>query len=205
MLFRSDCRLLIIANGGEDWDWLPDHAWLLQPPGNLGVACSWNLTIKSYPLEDYWLIANDDVVFAPGDLARLVESEGYGWVGIDDWRAFKLTAEAVARVGLFDEGYHPIFGEDADWEKRCDIAGVRWGFIQGETSHVGSACLQHHRHDNGRTYPRNVQRYRDKWGVGQIRQPGGHRSPFDRGGSVADDTQADLSTLRANVWRDADD
>jgi hypothetical protein len=200
-----DVRLLIIANGGHDWDWLPEDAWLLQPPNNLGVAASWNLAIKCYPSEPYWLIANDDTIFAPGDLSALLqrtESGEYGWVGINgDWRAFGLTAATVRAVGWFDEQFVPCFVEDADYERRCTLAGVRWGFITGETTHAGSACLRDHGHDNARTYPLNVQYYLDKWGTG-IRQSGGYDTPFDQGHPLP--CGPSLSRLREQAWRDPD-
>jgi hypothetical protein len=196
-------RLLIIANGGDDWDWLPEDAWLLQPPNNLGVAASWNLAIKCYPAEPFWLIANDDTVFAPGDLQRLVDSDEYGWTGVNgDWRVMKLTAETVETVGWFDENYVPCFVEDADYERRCDIAGVPWGSISGETTHAGSATLRVHGHDNRRTYPSNVEYYRQKWGVSMVRMPGGYTTPFDNGCDRTPTLR--LSRLRELRWSGPD-
>ena len=198
-----DVRLLVIDNSGAGLAhrYLPDDAWLLEPPNNLGVAASWNLAIKCYPTEPFWLISNADTEFAPNDLARLVASEGYGWTGLaGDWRAFKLTASTVERVGFFDENYVPIYCEDADYEYRCTLAGVRWGFIQGDTKHAGSVCLDDHRRDNDRTYPDNVEYFRRKWAM-SVRGPVGRSTPFGRGGSVADGTQPSLSRLRANTWR----
>ncbi len=199
-----DVRLVVIDNSAEGiaWDLVPDDAHVIDIPGNLGYSASVNLVIKSLPQEPYWLFANADTEFAPGDLARLVEAKG-GWTGITDWRVFKLTAETVERVGFWDESFAPVYCEDADYEYRCTLAGVRWGFIQGETTHVGSVCLQDHAGDNARTYPENVRHYIDKWG-GMLR--GGERftTPFDRGGSVADGLGPDLSRLRAQAWRRPD-
>ena len=183
----TDVRLLVIDNSGEGitHEVIPDDTWLIEPPSNLGVAASWNLAIKCYPTEPYWLIANADTEFAPGDLQRLADSDEYGWTGINgDWRAMKLTADTIERVGWFDEDFAPIYCEDADYERRCDLAGVRWGFIEGETSHAGSVCLQDHRDDNARTYPSNVAHYEAKWGTG-VRGAGGYSTPFDRGFPVA--------------------
>ena len=77
--------LLIIANGGSDWEWLPESTWLVELPSNIGYPAAVNLAIKCYPAEPFWLFLNDDVVLAPGDLQRLIDTEGYGWVGINDW------------------------------------------------------------------------------------------------------------------------
>lgn len=192
-------RLLVIANGGSDWDWLPDDAWLVELPHNIGYPAAVNLAIKCYPFEDSWLVANDDVIFAPGDLARLAAVERYGWVGIRDWRVFKLTAETVERVGFLDENFHPAYVEDADYERRCDLADVPWGFIEGETSHDRSACLREHRRDNDRSYPANLDYHVRKWGVG-VRMPGGFATPFDRGDELGGGALA-LSRLRSLAWR----
>ena len=103
------------------------------------------------------------------------------------------------RVGFWDEDFHPAFCEDADYEYRCTLAGVRWGFIQGETSHVRSVSLDDYRRDNERSYPANVARYVAKWG-GMLRGGETFTTPYDRGGSLAGHTEPDLSALRANAW-----
>ena len=193
-----DVRLLVIANGDVDDDLLAygGELWLIDLPHNIGYPAAVNLGIKCYPAEPYWLIANDDVILAPGDLQRLVDAEGFGWTGINDWSVCKLTAETIETVGWLDEDFHPAYCEDADYERRCDLAGIPRGFIQGDTTHAGSACLRVHRADNARTYPRNVQHYHDKWGTG-VRQGGGFATPFalpERPPSPR------LSRLREGAW-----
>lgn len=196
-----DVRLCVISNGGRyDWEPLPDDAWLIDLPHNIGYAAAVNLGIKCYPHEPFWLIANDDVILAPGELQRLIEAEG-DWVGINDWSVQKLTAAAVERVGWFDEAFHPAYCDDADYERRIDLAGLTRRFISGSTKHAGSACLRDHRHDNQRTYPANVEHYRDKWGVG-VRAPGGYDTPFDQGRALLEGPP--LSRLRAQAWRGRD-
>lgn len=202
-------RLIVIDNSpdGETWDVVPDDAHVIDMPGNIGYPASINLVIKTLPHEPFWLFANHDVVFAPGDLARLVTTAHtgeYGWVGINDWRVFALTAEAVSRVGLWDEHFHPCYCEDADYERRCDLAGVRRGFIEGDTTHVGSAVIRdfpEYGRANQRTYPANVRYFCDKWGVPAVRSGGGYATPFDRGGDVADGTEPSLPRLREQAWR----
>ena len=204
----ADVRLLIVDNSpdGASWDVVPDDAHVIDMPGNIGYPMSVNLVIWSLPHEPYWLFANHDVVFAPGDLQRLIgatESGDWGWVGVRDWRVFGLTAEAVSRVGLWDENFHPVYVEDCDYEYRCTLAGVRWGFIEGETSHVGSAVLKgshQAQRDNARTYPANVAYFCEKWGVPSVRGAHGYDTPFDRGGSIADGTEPSLPRLRKQAW-----
>jgi GT2 family glycosyltransferase len=199
-----ECRLVVIDNSPDSftWDIVPDECHVIDMPGNIGYPAAVNLIIKSLPREPFWLIANADVTFAPGDLARLVAAtDDYGWVGIKDWRVFGLTADAVERIGLWDEHFHPCYCEDADYERRATLAGVRWGFIEGETTHVGSVSLRQHEFDNARSYPRNVRYFCDKWGVPSVRAPGGYATPFDKGGAVSDSTEPTLSRLREQAWR----
>jgi hypothetical protein len=196
-------RLVVIDNTTQSLAVDVCDGWVVEPPGNLGYSASVNLAIKALPHEPYWLVANHDVVFAPGDLHGLVgatESGDWGWVGIHDWRVFGLTAETVMRVGFLDEGFHPVYCEDADYERRCTLAGIRWGFIEGDTTHVGSVCLREHGSDNARTYPENVRYYCAKWGVPGVRAPGGFTTPYGLGGPLASGTEADLSRLRALSW-----
>lgn len=198
-----EVQLVVIDNSGtgEFGDIAAEYgALVVEPATNLGVAASWNHIIRSFPDEPYWLIANADTVLGAGDLQRLCDEPG-GWVGVnDDWRAFRIEAGTIHVVGFFDENYHPIYCEDADYERRCDLAGIDWHFISGGSTHAGSATIQEprYRDANARTYPSNVAYYETKWGVG-VRMPGGYLSPFDRGGHVGD-WRLDLSRLRANSW-----
>lgn len=196
-------RLCVIANGGAipgyDFELLPgEDDWLIDLPHNIGYAAAVNLGIKCYPDEPYWIVMNDDVVLAPGDLQRLSDTTDYGWVGINDWSVQKLLADTVDRVGFMDENFHPAYADDCDYERRCDAAAVRWGFIKGETRHAGSLCLREHRADNARSYPSNIAYYQAKWGA-PVRVPGGFATPFDRGTDWT--PPLDLRRLRANRWR----
>lgn len=176
---------------------------LVCPPANLGVAASWNLIIRTHAAEPWWCIANADTVLAPGDLARLaaeMAEPGPRWVGMaGDWRVFGLSSDAVDAAGLFDENYHPIYCEDADYEYRCSLAGVPWYFIDGGATHEGSAAIRSgYGSANARTYPANRAYYDAKWG-GPLRGGETFTSPFNRGGTVRDWT-LDLRRLRDLAW-----
>jgi GT2 family glycosyltransferase len=207
-------RLLIIDNSREggitEGVTFPDcieDVWITEPPGNLGYTASVNFAIKSTPKAPYWMVANADTAFAPGDLARLADvADDFAairrplWAGIVDWRVFALTAEAVEAAGLWDENFYN-YCSDADYEYRCTLADVPILSLPGETSHVGSVCYQgdpRNAAHNARSYPSERAYYRAKWG-GELR--GGERfaTPFDKGGSVADWT-LDLPRLRLQVW-----
>jgi GT2 family glycosyltransferase len=172
-----------------------------RPPSNLGYAGSINHVIKTVDAP-WWCFTAADVVLGSGDLANLaLTMTGARWVGINgDWRAYGLTAEAVERVGLWDENFHPAYCEDADYEYRCSLAGVEWGFITGTTTHDGSTTIQEARYAerNRATYPANRAYYRAKWG-GELRGGEAFTTPFDAGGSVADWT-LDVRRLRNQSW-----
>ncbi len=189
-----DCRLVVIDNSGTGElgdvaaEVRPD-ALIVEPAANLGFTSSVNHIIRSFPDEPRWLIANADTRFAPGDLERLTTEPG--WVGIVDWRVFSLDAETVDRVGFWDENFLN-YCSDADYERRCTLAGVDWRFLPGESTHVGSVCWtgdERGRANNARSYPLERAYYLEKWG-GELRGGETFTTPFDRGGSLADWTLA---------------
>ena len=174
-----------------------------RPPSNLGYPGSINHVIRTHADAPWWGIANADVVFGPGDLATLdtvMAEPGPKWVGIEDWRAFGLSFEAVERVGLWDENFWPAYCEDADYERRCSLAGVPWGVIRGSTTHIRSVTIQEGRYAqrNATTYPANVAYYFRKWG-GHLRGGETYSTPFNRGGSVAD-WALDIRRVRDQQW-----
>jgi GT2 family glycosyltransferase len=121
---------------------------ILQHP-NAGVAASWNEIIQLFPAS-WWMIANNDIQFAPGDLekmARAVQTnleqtppQGLTigeeaawrevnpivakWFGNHGASWFAITDYGIERVGLFDENFYPAYLEDCDWHYRAKLAGV---------------------------------------------------------------------------------
>ena len=199
-------RLVVIDNSGTGQlgDVAAEYdAIVAEPIANLGYTASVNHIIRSFPHEPYWLVANADVVFGPGDLQRLLAEPG-GWVGINgDWRAFRLDERTVADVGFWDENFYN-YCSDADYERRCTLAGIDWHFIDGTTTHVGSATIAEARYGahNRRSYPAEVAYHTRKWGV-PVRASGGFATPFGQGGHLGD-WRADLSQLRQVSWNDRD-
>lgn len=98
--------------------------------GNGGVAAAWNQILLSFPEAAVALIVNNDVVFAPGVLAAAlgrIDAERAQFMPLlpasASFSAFLITALAWDRVGLFDEGFHPAYCEDLDYQNRlqaCD-------------------------------------------------------------------------------------
>ena len=210
-------RLLIIDNSAEAFigrraeqaaekNPLIKMTWVVYPLINMGVAASWNFAI-SQTRNDVTFIANADTVFGEGDLEALEESmliPGPRWIGMNgDWRVFGINRVAVETVGWFDTNFHPIYCEDCDYERRCTLGGVTWGYIFGTTTHTGSVSWQDHdlaRRENNRTYAENRAYYERKWG-GPPR--GGERfaTPFDEGGSL-DRFPIDLARIDRLDWHE---
>lgn len=196
-------RLAVIDNSedGIMRDVVPTNAYYMKPFSNMGVAASWNAIIKGFPKEEFWLIANDDTKFGPGDLAALCASEDYGWTGINgDWRVMKITRATVNRVGLFDENFHPIYCEDTDYGRRCRLAGVDVGSIMGTSTHVGSATIEDPEYlkKNNMRYIQNKHYYREKWGA-PIDNGGYFVTPFDSGRWIGEWT-LNIDRLAALGW-----
>jgi len=100
---------------------------VLNMPANLGVAGSWNLGIKSFPFAPYWVIASNDIKYAPGQLQKLADKSSPDILikTSQAWSSFSIGSSIVKTVGLFDENYHPAYYEDNDYEARISRLGLR--------------------------------------------------------------------------------
>lgn len=87
------------------------------------------------------------------------EGRWFGW-------CFMLSADAARRVGAFDEGYTLGIGEDEDYFRRLQAAGLRYGVTGGAfVHHFGSATLGPLRRRLGKGFEeKNIQRLRQRWG-----------------------------------------
>lgn len=118
-------------------------------PANLGVAGAWNLIIKCYMLEPYWIISNDDVAFKPGLLAEIhqlmSEHTELGMIhpnpgdfNLGAWDLFVIRDIIVQQFGLFDENTYPAYCEDADYIMRLahrpiqKWIGSNYGYLHGD-------------------------------------------------------------------------
>lgn len=127
-------------------------SWLI-PSRNLGVAASWNWFIDNVPEER--IISNDDVLFAPESIERIVATKGAFVSPLAKeniaFSCFLIRDECVAKVGKFDETISPgyAYWEDVDYAWRMDAAGLDITGVECGVTHVGSASLvedvEHHR------------------------------------------------------------
>jgi len=169
-------HLLIIDNGAsmvmEDMEVdVPDcveFTTYLPMPANLGVAASWNLGIKSFPYDDRWFFASNDVVFKPGALERLCEARTDEITlskMFPHWHAFSVGYEAVRRLGLFDEAFFPAYFEDNDYNTRANRFGVPIRKLDIPADHDNSSTLKSDsvfQALNGDTFARNQAYYQAK-------------------------------------------
>jgi len=98
-------------------------------PSNIGCSGAWNLTIKSYMLEPYWILSTHDIAFLPGTLEKFVIKASDPEVGMvhmqeGDFRGsfecFLIKDWVVQNYGLFDENFYPAYVEDCDYLMRVD-------------------------------------------------------------------------------------
>ena len=142
---------MIINNGKENY--VPKRADLnvrvLNLPSNLGMSGSWNLGIKLYPHEQYWVYSSADTHWVPGSLEKLNSVSGKRNLVMttEAWSCFSIGEEVVRKVGLFDEFFYPIYFEDNDYYERMMLSSVRDGYIdsrievnvpQGASQTIGS-------------------------------------------------------------------
>lgn len=204
-------RRMVVVDNGDVLDpflggrrLLPFPVRVVQPGWNLGVAASWNLGVKCDPLADWWLVANSDLEFGPGDLARMDEAvnpRAAVLYKMRDFSAFALTAPLIHEVGWMDESFVLGYDDDLDYERRVELAGlprVDTGFTG---RHVGSASIYADtglRYANSLSHPKNDAYYRQKWGGEKL---GGETfsTPFNKGGHVGDWT-LDVNRLRDQIW-----
>lgn len=115
-------EILIVNNGKEPYKSSRTdlNVRVLNLPSNLGMSGSWNLTIKLYPHEDYWMFASADNQWVPGSLEKFHKmSHANNTVLTNEaWGCFSLGSNVVREVGLFDEYFYPIYFEDNDYYER---------------------------------------------------------------------------------------
>ena len=146
---------------------LVDLHWI-DLPSNLGVASSWNLGIKMLPFESRWFITSADCVFAPGDLTLLQTAKSDALTLCDKfpyYQTFVVGEEIVKTVGLFDEGLHPIYFEDNDYERRIAKAGLRVDRLPLQLEHDNSSTIRSDvklSERNQVTFANNEKYFRDK-------------------------------------------
>lgn len=203
-------QVIVVDNGGK-WPGpstqksLFQNGHAIRMPHNLGVSAGWNLGLKASPLAPWWLISNSDLVFGPGDLARLEQAvdptsnDHYFMLGM---ALFGITRHTLRDVGYFDENFHPAYDEDLDWHRRALLAGSKRVDPEFTGTHVGSATIRSDKglwKQNGATHAANDAYYARKWG-GPKQGGETYSTPFDRGGHVGD-WRLEPERLATQSWK----
>jgi GT2 family glycosyltransferase len=157
-------HLVIVDNSGTK-NWEPKqpeevkNLWLIRVPFGLGLVGAWNLIIKSTPYAPYWVLVNDDAWFEAGTLEKIskeVDPESINFVDIvPDWSCVVFGEGAIAKAGLYDERFYPLYFDDNDLDRRMEKAGVRIQRIAAKVHHENSSSLSGKSQHNNRTYSAN--------------------------------------------------
>ena len=185
-------NLVIVDNSGLK-TWEPKqpeqvkNLWLIRVPSGLGLVGAWNLIIKSTPYAPYWVLVNDDAWFEAGALeiiARDADPEALNFVDIiPRWSCVVFGEGAIAKAGLYDERFYPLYFDDNDLERRMENARVKVQIVEARVHHENSSSLKNKTQENNRTYQAN-QRLMDKKVIENDFSPG----------------YWDLTIRRANRW-----
>jgi GT2 family glycosyltransferase len=140
--------LHVIDNGGtfqEVWNPNVERTVIWQSPENLGAATSWNFGIIANQSARWWLIAGNDTWFTPGSLETIVIEARTDAVVLAEaqptWAAFTIGEKVVARVGLFDDNFHPAYFEDNDYSDRCAHHGIEVARGTARVHHDNSSTI----------------------------------------------------------------
>ena len=185
-------HLVIVDNSGLK-NWEPKqpeqvkNLWLLRVPYGLGLVGAWNLIIKSTPYAPYWVLVNDDAWFESGALeiiAREADSDALNFVDIiPEWSCVVFGEGAIAKAGVYDERFYPLYFDDNDLHRRMEKAGVKIQRLEAKVNHENSSSLKSKTQENNRTYDAN-RKLMDKKVIENDFSPG----------------YWDLTIRRANRW-----
>ena len=185
-------HLVIVDNSGSK-TWEPKqpeqvkNLWLLRIPYGLGLVGAWNLIIKSTPYAPYWVLVNDDAWFEAGALeiiALEADPEALNFLDIiPEWSCVVFGEGAIAKAGVYDERFYPLYFDDNDLHRRMEKAGVKIQRLEAKVHHENSSSLQNKTLENNRTYDAN-RKLMDKKVIENDFSPG----------------YWDLTIRRANRW-----
>ncbi len=174
-------RLLLIDNGRSLYGVAQKihrlEGQVFTPPyEGMGYGGAINFTIMQLPGLPWWMWASNDVVFHPGHLESVVrrmdEAKGPRIItGGFTWAA--VNQQLIDEVGLIDEwSFFPIYFDDNDYHRRCDLARVEWiedreGWTHGADGHQASLTIRSDpaaESANFRSFTQNRDAYLAKWG-----------------------------------------
>uniref|UniRef100_A0A7S2KNS6 Uncharacterized protein n=1 Tax=Bigelowiella natans TaxID=227086 RepID=A0A7S2KNS6_BIGNA len=162
--FSNEAHTVVRAlrNGGYS-HLIYDRLVINQYPFNMGFSFGVNEVIYEEMKAPWWLCVSYDIAYPMGVLGNIAElinsnlslGEDIGIFSFDfidhvnrpPWANFALTPHAIAKMGLFDENFVPVYFEDGDYEHRAVANEVRWVVKSSPSLKVihGWADLKPHR------------------------------------------------------------
>lgn len=181
--FDHPIEHLVIVNNSGTKEYEPvasdyvKNLWHIQVPYGLGANGAWNLIIKSTPFAPYWVIPNDDSWFEPGALAEIeksVDPQAFNFVDVlPSWSCVVPGEGAIAKAGLWDEAFHPIYFDDDDYEWRMRELGVKFHHIPAKVHHENSSTLASgFHHKNSVSFNANHQLHVNKKASNNLKELG---------------------------------
>jgi GT2 family glycosyltransferase len=186
-------HLVVVDNSGTQ-TWNPtkpesvNNLWVIRVPYGLGLVGAWNLIVKSTPYAPYWVLVNDDAWFEVGALqiiAENVDTEALNFLDIvPQWSAVVFGEGMVAKTGLYDERFYPLYFDDNDLERRVKHHNVPIKTIAAKVHHENSSTLK------------------SGFEVANSRSFANNQRLFDSKAAEGDYTQGewDLTARRDNRW-----
>lgn len=186
-------HLVIVDNSGSQ-SWQPKkpdlvaNLWVIRVPFGLGLVGAWNLVVKSTPYAPYWVLVNDDAWFeadALQTIAENVDTDALNFVDIvPEWSCVVFGEGMVAKTGLYDERFYPLYFDDNDLERRVKHHGVPIHRINAKIHHENSSTLK------------------SGFEVANTKSYANNQRLFDSKAADNDFTQGgwDLAMRRANRW-----
>lgn len=141
------------------------------PRQKLGLAESWNWFLRHVP--DNRLIVNDDIIFGPDSIEKLMFEDGHfitALIGTNAFSCFVLRNGCRQQVGLFDETISPgyAYWEDVDYAWRMEEQHVEMVGIECGVVHHGSQTIKKFNEDEKSEHNRRFmiaqENFIKKWG-----------------------------------------
>jgi len=169
----------VINNSGEKQDFEYDNPLVemhwLDMPSNLGCSTSWNLGIKMLPFESKWIITSADAYFLPGAcqmFADAADDEITLCNSFPHWQTWSVGQKVIEKIGLFDEGIHPAYFEDTEYEWRARQSGVKITYLPIPIGHDNSSTIGEPKYSarNGISFANNQIYFNNKTAQNKLDQ-----------------------------------
>lgn len=167
-----------------------NSVYVERPFRNIGCAPGWNTIIKSFSECNYWLIANNDTLFLPGDLEKYARlhmdnPEALIVAANKSFSCFLIPYMVINEIGIFDENIFPIYNEDIDYINRCKIAGIPIIPIPSEIGESNNGSWTIRSSESYATSNRTTQHANSEYVAAKWGKDNEYTTPWNSGGDVS--------------------